>query len=151
MVQKPAQMSTNLAALLKVFFFQAITPSSLSLEGDPLEFNQDPRFCHICKVKMTNQGGAVAHNAGKAHAERKLQLEWTGQSRSFYNCTYSANMKSLCISNKYRRIGVPTQDSFSSRIIKVCSLSRVEAESENRTIGVELFGVESNIKLIMEY
>ena len=32
---------------------------------------------------------------------------------------------------KYRRIGVPTRDSLSSRIIKVCSLSRVEAELEN--------------------
>ena len=29
--------------------------------------------------------------------------------------------------NKFRRIGVPTRDSFSSRVLKVCNLSQVEA------------------------
>ena len=39
---------------------------------------------------------------------------------------------------KYRRSGVPTWDSSSRRISKLCNLSRVEAESENWRIEVEL-------------
>ena len=31
------------------------------------------------------------------------------------------------VGSKFRRIGVPTQDSFSSRVLKVCNLGRVEA------------------------
>ena len=51
--------------------------------------------------------------------------------------------------SKYRRIGVPTRDLFSSRIIKVCSLSQVEAKSENWRIGVESI-IESSIESIIE-
>ena len=46
---------------------------------------------------------------------------------------------------KYRQSGVTTQDSSTRRISKLCSLSWVEAESENWRIGVE-----SSIKSIIE-
>ena len=39
-----------------------------------------------------------------------------------------------CLPCKFRRSGVPTQDSFSRRILKVCVLSRVEARFWNPKI-----------------
>ena len=40
--------------------------------------------------------------------------------------------------SKFRLIGVPTRDSFSSRVLKVCNLSRVEAQYlKTKTCSVE--------------
>ena len=70
--------------------------------------------------------------------------------KKFHRPKNSAINLAASLADKYRRIGVPTRDSFSSRIIKFCSLSQVEAESENWRIGVKLFGVESNIESSIE-
>ena len=43
------------------------------------------------------------------------------------------------------RSGVPTRGSSSRRISKLCNLSRVEAESQNWKIEIELLDLESSI------
>ena len=44
-----------------------------------VKFDEDSRFCHTCKVKLNNDEGALAHYAGKAHAQRKLAQRRTRQ------------------------------------------------------------------------
>ena len=43
------------------------------------------------------------------------------------SCPILRNNKLFRFQSKFRRIGVPTRDSFSSRVLKVCNPSRVEA------------------------
>ena len=47
-----------------------------------------------------------------------------------FNCHFEIGCKkrvSKLLFSKFRRIGVPTRDSFSRRILKACNLGRVEA------------------------
>ena len=57
--------------------------------------------------------------------------------------------------SKYRQSGVPTRGLSSRRILKLCNLSWVEAESQNWKIKVELLDLESsieaNIELLAEF
>ena len=48
------------------------------------------------------------------------------------------------MSSKYPRSGVRTRGSSSRQISKLCNLSRVEAESQNWKIEVELLDLQSN-------
>ena len=49
----------------------------------------------------------------------------------FYTLILKQHSYCYCYETKFRRIRVPTRDSFSSRVLKVCYLSRVEAQFIN--------------------
>ena len=101
-------------------------------------FHSSSRLLHLRQTKrhFTDQKSSRRVQLPQKITERKTQ--------KISSILWKSKQRESAVLTKYRRIGVPTQDSFSSRIIKVCSLSRVESESENWRIGVELFGVQSN-------